>query len=118
MALQTSGPISIFDIVAEFGQRGTTPMGLNEYADEVGKTGTTGQNLSLADFYGASAGGVLSLTFNQFVSGFTLLPQAAFARIAFNTFTFGTCTTSSSNSTNQQTQWITPGGSSLPQYQI
>lgn len=51
MALQTSGQITINDIVGEFG--GTAPHGLNEYYGADSGVPTSGQ-ISLSNFYGAT----------------------------------------------------------------
>jgi len=50
VTLQSTGPISLDDVAAEFG--GTVPHGVDEYADKVGKTATAGQNISFSEFYG------------------------------------------------------------------
>lgn len=53
MALQTSGQISLQDIAAEFG--GTAPHGLTEYYAAAAGIPASGE-ISIQDFYGASAG--------------------------------------------------------------
>ena len=55
MALQTSGAISINDIVGEFG--GTAPHALSEYYSAASGIPASGA-ISISDFYGASAGPV------------------------------------------------------------
>lgn len=66
MALQSSGTISIQDIVDEFG--GTAPHSLSEYyrgGTYVGSSNTgvpTSGTIALSDFYGAAAGVVVTVT--------------------------------------------------------
>ena len=66
MALQSSGTITIQDIVDEFG--GTAPHSLSEYyrnGTYVGSTNTgvpTSGTIALSDFYGASAATVVTVT--------------------------------------------------------
>lgn len=67
MALQTSGPISLFNIQTEFG--GTNPIAISEYyaaASGIPASGT----ISIGDFYGAASGPSAGLTSALFtVSG-------------------------------------------------
>jgi len=73
MALPGSGTLSIQDIVDEFG--GTAPHSLSEYYRNgayVGSSNTgvpTSGTISLSDFYGASAGTVVTVTYNGPVIG-------------------------------------------------
>ena len=61
MALQTSGAISIMDIVTEFG--GTIPHGLSEYYGVATGIPSSG-SIDISDFYGASAATSVTLTFS------------------------------------------------------
>ena len=62
MALPASGQISLLQIGTEFSD--ISPHSISEFAGEVGKTATAGQNVAFSDFHGLSAG-----TIFEFIAG-------------------------------------------------
>jgi hypothetical protein len=61
MPLQSTGSISLADVAEEFG--GTTPHSLSEYYNAASGIPSSGE-ISLSDFYGASAAFLVAIAFN------------------------------------------------------
>jgi len=95
MTLQTSGPISLVDIQAEFG--GPTPITLEnyyrggayvldtDYAPNVPESGP----ISLSNFYGAKRTGLTTVSFNNVGSNFLVLPETFSGNLTIVTMTGG-----------------------------
>lgn len=122
MALQSSGAISIDDIVAEFG--GSAPDGLTEYYRGGTYVPDTGANsgvptsgaISLEDFYGASAVTIVAAFDQSIYNAEDSTPSLSLASISFNTD--GTITVSGTDASPTSGTWATGGTVTGGDYEI
>jgi hypothetical protein len=95
MTLQTSGPISLVDIQAEFG--GPTPITLENYyrggsyvlATDYAPNVPVSGPISLSNFYGAKRTGLTTVSFNNVGSNFLVLPATFSGNLTIVTMTGG-----------------------------
>ena len=122
MALQSSGAISIDDIVAEFG--GSAPDGLTEYYRGGTYVPDTGANsgvptsgaISLEDFYGASAVTIVAAFDQSVYNAEDSTPSLSVASVSFNTD--GTISVAGSDASPTSGTWATGGTVTGGDYEI
>ena len=113
MPIPNNGPVSADDIQDEFG--GSNPISLNEYYGAA--TGVPSSNqISFSNFRGKSAV-VLNLSFVSRLDAYGF-ERSALARLDFSQFGTVETFTEGSDIYSDTTDWITPGGSNLPQYDV